>query len=405
VSRALKNIHSTTSAISGLERINLYDPKAAKAFERLRLTQSEAFKNIFSSPPLTGQLNSALSEDMKRFTTMVQKNPSLFQEVTSQVQKWNRIESRLSEEFKKVTQGLHTWKAVSDTWKVGVDQSLGQVLQIQKSPGYQTLVSRILEPSRVYADFIQKTQIELQRSPLQDIAKALSASAELAQSQYLRSISQKQPVISSSLAKIQQLHPSTINLFKVQQKELIQKPELVKDDADFELIQLPTSTFLSEMSSEVLILVNDCNELWSFDREEDLFKPTRKLMVAITELPLTVATDKTSLGNIVDFLYFILYEGSGEMSRLLSEKKGVLEKDECNVIWAIKHLRNYWLRHDPDHGDDATIKKKRESLRESLEGLGFTNLPRRPEEFKALQTKLLEEIKTLLETVILRLTG
>jgi len=108
----------------------------------------------------------------------------------------------------------------------------------------------------------------------------------------------------------------------------------------------------------------------------------------------------------VDCLYFLLYEGAGKDNlRFLKENGGVLEENECNLIWSIKHLRNKWLCHDPDHGKESDIKKSWGQLGAVLEDMGLHSLPTTPCDFRVLHRALLSRTQQFLRTIAQRLAA
>ena len=96
-----------------------------------------------------------------------------------------------------------------------------------------------------------------------------------------------------------------------------------------------------------------------------------------------------------------LYEGSGEAKRLLDW----LADDACEALWALKQLRNVWLRHDPAHGDDAAQSKKWDKLRQALEYLGVSALPTDGVACHALYDALLSSLGAMLTALHLGITA
>jgi hypothetical protein len=71
------------------------------------------------------------------------------------------------------------------------------------------------------------------------------------------------------------------------------------------------------MSEEISSLIYGVNERGSSKSGEDIFKLTNKSARAIKKLAAVCKSDK-EFGEIVDSLYFIVYEGSGDCKRLPS---------------------------------------------------------------------------------------
>ncbi|MGL6341889.1 MAG: hypothetical protein ACRC80_22440, partial [Waterburya sp.] len=105
--------------------------------------------------------------------------------------------------------------------------------------------------------------------------------------------------------------PSPLLLPEIQQEELIDYIDTGEEEEDY-LISLSFSARLSQNTRDVLTLITQCNELSKVCSQEEIFKPTTKVLEAFTDLPWLVANDKNTLAIVVDFLYFIFYEGAGK---------------------------------------------------------------------------------------------
>ncbi len=129
----------------------------------------------------------------------------------------------------------------------------------------------------------------------------------------------------------------------------------------------------------------------------ELFKPTNRSVHASLILPNLIASNDQEFGDIVDHLFFILYEGSGTANRL----KPLLTDSELRPLWIVKHLRRY-TRHDVEHGQD--IRKK---LRET--GIAFEELidsphPTSAADWKRAQLALYRKLVSMLKIIYDRLT-
>ena len=154
----------------------------------------------------------------------------------------------------------------------------------------------------------------------------------------------------------------------------------------------------------VLSLVTKCNDAAKLIGEREVFKPTTRMLSAFLDIPMIMATNKARLGEFVDCLYVTLYEGAGkDHLRFLVEEGGELERSECDAIWALNHLRNKWLRHDPDHGKDAAIKKSWADLHTDLQWLGISSIPTHRADFIAVQLALLARVEYMLQMLLERL--
>jgi|GEM_PF-3585932 len=104
---------------------------------------------------------------------------------------------------------------------------------------------------------------------------------------------------------------------------------------------------------------NICEQVFKINKLEEtstgkcIFKNTTKNSRANMIIPSRVANIEENFGIIIDNLYFLLYEGSGDAKRLTS----LLTDNELETLWLIKHLRRDF-RHDVDHGKESDIIKK-----------------------------------------------
>ena len=152
---------------------------------------------------------------------------------------------------------------------------------------------------------------------------------------------------------------------------------------------------------DVLKLRNLCNDAANLAKGREIFKNTNKASDAIVDICCVFPNDKVSFGNFIDNLYILFYEGAGDDKlRFLKDDGGVLEENECEFIWCVKHLRNKWLRHDPDHGSEKKIRASRDTLRNAFRGLGLSRYPTGPEDFLYLHSKLVKESRKFLEAIL-----
>ena len=161
------------------------------------------------------------------------------------------------------------------------------------------------------------------------------------------------------------------------------------------------STQLAEASRQVLRSIAICNRMVSVESGQDIFKPTTRLLKVYSDLPLIVASDLRSFGEFLDCMYILLYEAAGKDAlRYLKQNGGMLEEEECCIIWHIKTLRNKWIRHDADHGGANAIRKSRKQLGIALAELGLNHFPVTTDDYRALQGRILAEVSLLLNRMV-----
>lgn len=91
-------------------------------------------------------------------------------------------------------------------------------------------------------------------------------------------------------------------------------------------------------------------------------------------IPSFVTGSEAAFGEIVDALYFLLYEGAGGTKNRLTD---IVPDEVLAPLWQLKHLRLHY-RHDIEHGDDRDIKKKYEKIARAFRSLCGRDLPSRP---------------------------
>lgn len=190
-----------------------------------------------------------------------------------------------------------------------------------------------------------------------------------------------------------------------QQQELLDC-KVVEDEKDISALNnlLPTAQTV-QVGRRILELVTQCNAAGrTSESGVEIFKPSTRLMTVFSDLPWISATDKLRFGDVIDCLYFIFYEGAGKDNlRFLDKNGGPLADSDCDLIWCIKHLRNKWSRHDPDHGRDKEIQKSWSDLAAKFSWLGLAEYPTEVRHFQQLHHKLLELAEDFLMQILNKL--
>jgi len=169
------------------------------------------------------------------------------------------------------------------------------------------------------------------------------------------------------------------------------------EDADVEdlLVALPSGQLVL-LAREVINLVIQINEVRTIAGEGSMFKQTDRVMRVCCELPFAVALTRSTFADFIDDLYWLFYEAPGAGSlRYLTAHGGPLADDDCEIVFVIKRLRNFY-RHDPEHGSDREIEKKFEAIAADLAAHGFNALPRTRDHYRRLQRVVLEEVAAFL---------
>jgi hypothetical protein len=189
-------------------------------------------------------------------------------------------------------------------------------------------------------------------------------------------------------------------LFALQQEELLASDRRVVFSHDGMLAASPTAR-ASELGRRLVNAVAAINRCQLLVGGQEVFTPTTAGFVAANTLAYIAVTDQQSLGDAVDALYVLIYESSAEMKRVLRW----IPAADCDPVWNLKHLRNCWLRHDPQHGSAADQATKFAKLRESLTALGAPTMPHSASDFQRLYERLLDELCGTLEHLLTTIAG
>ncbi len=180
---------------------------------------------------------------------------------------------------------------------------------------------------------------------------------------------------------------SSITLFGAQQAELVTAG--VSSDAEYDaILGISPSARGAGLALGLIGTLLEIQQALLIAGAPEIFSRTYAATKGIVTLLCLHVHDEMTLGVAVDALYFMVYEASGEMKRITP----ILAEPLCEPVWRLKHLRNTWLRHDPQHGKEGEQKKKFAALREALVYFGSPAKPRAPAEFAALYETLLNRM-------------
>ena len=142
------------------------------------------------------------------------------------------------------------------------------------------------------------------------------------------------------------------------------------------------------------------NDYYLSNGKKELFTPTNKTFRAISCLSTAFSVDDTTFGNVIDSLYMLLYEGSGDAKRVLE----VLSDSECAPLWDIKHIRTDF-RHDIEHGDDKKYLAKMQLIGAAYNGICGKNKPLRQKDWVTAHCNLFIKVNKLLDLMIEKIYG
>lgn len=154
------------------------------------------------------------------------------------------------------------------------------------------------------------------------------------------------------------------------------------------------SGIIVDLGARLVKLVYDLNVESEREGRFPVFKPTSKTMMACAVIPTHIACDSHSFEEIVDHLYFLLYEGSGEAARLTDAH----DQEELEALWLLKRLR-LGARHDLDHESEADAKKKSHQVGEAYLRLIGQVAPRSKMDWMMAQVALYRALVEMLKRV------
>lgn len=188
---------------------------------------------------------------------------------------------------------------------------------------------------------------------------------------------------------------ATQNIFEVQRTELIyiarKHPDMLEDHSAIE--GLPSMKLFSR-SRNVCKLITQINEQCRLAGRDHIFKLTNRFAESLVSLPNVAAVNQRVFGEFVDCLYFIIYEGAGKDNLRFMD----LFDDDSSAepVWELKNIRNFFVRHDVDHGKERAVRKKEKRLSEIFNGLINSDLPRSRSDFSNAQYEFLGRIESFL---------
>lgn len=146
---------------------------------------------------------------------------------------------------------------------------------------------------------------------------------------------------------------------------------------------------IGELAQTARELFYEVNRKYSAANGQDLFKMTNDSSAAMTKFG-DPCRDIREYGELIDSLYFLVYEGSGSCNRLPSPPP--------NYVMDIKFLRTH-IRHDVDHGSESDVAKKRLRAGNIYEKYSGKKAPEEcgPEEFLRAHIRLLTEMISFLQ--------
>lgn len=276
------------------------------------------------------------------------------------------------------------------TWNFTAGELLARFGQDGLISQASPTVEKIMGVQAVYTRLVRETLETINGGVSESIAARLRGSINLASTQLL-DLTTSFPEWEGDI-DVDEGGRSFLEVPFIQQAELLVSADF-KDEDDIETLILASPTAqTSELSREVMVLVTICNEAAKTSTlRGEIFTPTNRVMQVYAKLPWHLSRNIDDFRVFILWLYWVFYEGAGKDNLRFQKKAGgPLEEQDCDFIWAIKHLRDKWLCHDVDHGNERDSKKKWGMLAETFLKLGLNQYPQEPRHFETLQRRLLE---------------
>jgi len=154
------------------------------------------------------------------------------------------------------------------------------------------------------------------------------------------------------------------------------------------------SGMIADLGARLVHLVYNLNVESEREGQPPVFKPTTTALMACAVIPSRVAFDEASFAEIIDHLFFLLYEGSGSAKRLTARR----DESELGALWRLKHLR-LGARHDLGQGTEPDAKKKNRQVAEAYLALVGQVVPRSKVDWMTAQLALYRELFDMLEAI------
>ncbi len=289
-------------------------------------------------------------------------------------------------------------------WDYGIRQTVKQLSDIGLISQKPLLAARVLEPFQAYTDFAKQTAAKLSQEGFEQEgpeAEALRGSSRLAEAQVLRTADELSniPVLPSDTETTPE--PATLNLYKIQQEELLQASGQI-DETDVESLVINSqAACAAETAYHVGQSVVACNKSVGFHEDKVIFNWTDDVVLALIHVQHLIPANEDEFARFIDSFYFIFYEGTGKKDRIRAYVAG---EQSLFVIECVKRFRN-WFRHDTGQKKPSTARRYKKEIAEALEWLGLKGFPTRPEDFRYLHRRLLEEALQFLDELVNRLTS
>lgn len=355
-----------------------------------QMHQLERVRDSYTLPPDYLSEVSRLREtieasgQMRQLTALLESHNSAFQSVIDRQRELEEVSRQFDVYSYSRLPGQHVLESLAST------EALLETARLNRE-----WIEAAIQPQIAYLEFAQK-QLDLAATAPEvarvnrlmavdtaaDLLEEMSTGVELA------------TLMSQTNPEATEAPKSTVNVFTELNLE-IERVDLEDTETDIEQTVLKSrAAQVARQGAQIVQLVYNLNVEAEREGQPTLFKPTSKTQYACFALPAQVATDERSFAEIVDHLYFLLYEGSGAAARL-TEK---CSEDRLAALWRVKHLR-LGFRHDVDHGKDQEVAKKNQLVGEAYRSLIGKVAPQTRADWCQAQIELYGQLVEMLRTI------
>jgi hypothetical protein len=318
-------------------------------------------------------------------------------DIANQMRRSSYAIEHASRSFRMTELGIPESIQVSQT---GIDRVVGRLDSLDLLNTHPELSARLLEPYSAHARFAERMGRRVGELETEAQAAALRGTLLISDNLVTESAETLDRSLVAPTDGDASLAAPKYNVERVIQRELRTNKSISPDLDLFELLSLTPAGLTTIRAQHVVGMVYQCLERHQFEGARQIFRGTTKVWSSCNYLPFSIVRDRLTLGEFLDRMYFIFYEGTGDAKRLLADD--FLSKPECEFIWKIKHLRT-WVRHDEEHGSDGDIRATRRKIMESFQWFGLSRLPRTGTDHQNVHRRIIEEAEEFLSCVIGRL--
>lgn len=183
-----------------------------------------------------------------------------------------------------------------------------------------------------------------------------------------------------------------VNVFTVLKEEQPSSDEKLTETEIEEAVSSASSSKIVSIGAKLVKLVYNLNVEAEYEGRKPIFKPTSKTMLAFHVIPSRIAEDEGSFSDVVNYLYFLLYEGSGKANRLTKLRP----TESFEALWTLKHLRLGFC-HDVDHGSATESRENAMKVGQAYQTLIGQYKPRSKGDWINAQIELYRSLTEMLE--------